>query len=70
MHITKLVEPAVDWTGQTWAARMDAAASLLFLHGYIPQSQRIRITEKLEKQFAKAIADGVIVERKEPTDAD
>lgn len=63
MDITKLITAAPDWTDQTWAARMDAAASLLFLHGYIPQSQREKITRKIEKQFADAIAAGEIVER-------
>lgn len=47
MDITKLITAAPDWTDQTWAARMDAAASLLFLHGYIPQSQREKITRKI-----------------------
>lgn len=67
MDIETLVAPAADWTGQTWAQRMDQAASILFLHGYIPQSVRSRITAKLEKQFADGIAAGRIVERATPS---
>lgn len=63
MHITKLVEPAPDLPGQTWAQRLDYAASILFLHGYIPQSVRSKITVKLEKQFADGIAKGESVAR-------
>lgn len=66
MDITRLVEPAADWIDQTWAQRIDAAASLLFLHGYIPQSQRSKITDKMDSQFAKGLADGLIVERSAP----
>ncbi len=65
MEIETIVAPAVDWTGQTWAQRIDAAASLLFLHGYIPQSQRVKITQRLERQFSEGIAAGRIVERKQ-----
>jgi mannitol/fructose-specific phosphotransferase system IIA component (Ntr-type) len=61
MDIQKLIEPAADWTGQHWAARIDQCASLLFLHGYITQSQRTKITEKLEKQFRDGLASGKIV---------
>lgn len=67
MNIEGLIEAAPDWTDQTWAQRMDAAASLLFLHGYIPQSQRERIARKMNNQFADGIADGLIVERSEAT---
>lgn len=63
MQIQKLIAPAVDWTGQTWAQRMDAAASLLFLHGYIAQGARAAITKRIERQFETAIKDGLIVER-------
>lgn len=66
MHIHKLVAQAPAWAAQTWAARIDAAASLLFLHGYIPMGQRARITAKLDKQFADAIAAGEIAERASP----
>ena len=61
MAIKMLVSPAADWTGQTWAARMDHAASLLFCHGYITGSQREKITRKLEKQLTDGIASGEIV---------
>ena len=67
MQIEKLISPAVDWTGQTWAQRLDAAASLLFLHGYIPQSTRTAITKRIENQFERAIAAGQIVERSATT---
>ena len=63
MHINKLVAPAVDWKDQTWAERLDHAASLLFCHGYIPLRQREKIARKLEKQFADALAKGDIVMR-------
>lgn len=63
MKIEKLIAPAADWTDQTWAQRLDAAASLLFLHGYIPQSTRSAITKRIEGQFQKAIDAGVIKER-------
>ena len=63
MQIEKLIAPAMDWTGQTWAQRLDEAASLLFLHGYIAQSTRAAITKKLEGQFQRAIESGQIVER-------
>lgn len=63
MQIERLIEPAEDWTGQTWAQRMDAAASLLFLHGYIPQSARSAITKRIEGQFQRAIDSGKIIER-------
>ena len=63
MRIEKLIAPAADWTGQTWAQRIDAAASLLFIHGYIPQGARSAITKRIEGQFARAIASGQIKER-------
>lgn len=63
MPIEKLIAPAIDWTGQTWAQRLDAAASLLFLHGYIPQGARLAITKRIEGQFQKAIDGGQIRER-------
>lgn len=63
MQIEKLIADAPDWTGQTWAQRMDAAASLLFLHGYIPQGIRSAITKRIEGQFQRAIDGGQIVER-------
>ncbi|GLV28150.1 hypothetical protein TomTYG75_06740 [Sphingobium sp. TomTYG75] len=63
MPIEKLIGPAIDWTDQTWAQRLDAAASLLFLHGYIPQSTRSAITRRIEGQFQKAIDSGQIRER-------
>lgn len=66
MHIHKLVAQAPAWTDQTWAARIDAAASLLFLHGYIGMTQRERITAKIDKQFKEAIAAGDIVDRRNP----
>lgn len=68
IDITKLIEPAVDWSGQTWAQRLDAAASLLFVHGYINQSTRTKITQKIERQFAEGLKSGAIIERPAPTD--
>ncbi len=64
MDIEKLVELAPDLIGQTWAQRLDLAASLLFVQGYIPQSQRAKIANRMNKQFADGIASGRIVERK------
>lgn len=63
MPIQKLISPAIDWTDQTWAQRLDAAASLLFLHGYISQGARAQVTKRIEGQFERAIASGDIVER-------
>lgn len=63
MKIESLIAPAADWTGQTWATRMDQAASLLFCHGYITEKQRTKITRTIEKQFTDALAKGVIVMR-------
>jgi len=63
MEIERLVETAAELPGQTWAQRVDYAASLLFLHGYITTAQRRKVTLKLEKQFAEGIASGRIVER-------
>ena len=65
MEIEKLVEPAVDWTGGTWAKRLDQSASLLFLHGYITQAQRVQIANRIEKQFRAGIEAGRIVARTE-----
>lgn len=61
MDIEKLVSPAPDWTSETWAARMDQAASLLFVHGYISPSARSKITQRIEKQFRDGLASGAIV---------
>jgi hypothetical protein len=63
MDIKELIAPAIDWTDQTWAQRLDMAASVLFLHGYITQSQRAKIADKMNAQFQKAIDNGEIVER-------
>lgn len=63
MEIEKLIQPAPDWSGDTWAGRVDQCASVLFLHGYISQRQRESITCKLEKQFQQGLASGRIVKR-------
>lgn len=63
MQIQRLISQAPAWTDESWAARIDQSASLLFVHGYITQSQRTKITQRIEKQFADAIAAGEIVER-------
>lgn len=47
---------AADWTGQTWAGRIDQCASMLFCHGYIPLSVRDKITRRLTKECETAIA--------------
>lgn len=60
MDIETLVGPAPDWNGGSWANRMDQAASLLFLHGYITQGQRTKITQKIERQFRDGIDSGRI----------
>ncbi|MEJ7933464.1 hypothetical protein WG907_04230 [Sphingobium sp. AN558] len=66
MPIERLIAAAPAWTDETWAQRLDAAASLLFLHGYIPQSTRAAITRRIEGQFQRAIENGDIVERLTP----
>jgi len=63
MDIFRLIDAAPDWMDQTWVQRMDECASVLYLHGYINQSARTKITEKIEKQFKTAIAEGRIKER-------
>ena len=68
MDIEKLVTPAVDWTGGSWANRIDQAASLLFMHGYISQSQRSKVTERLEKQFRVGLESGAIAPSPTPGD--
>lgn len=64
MTIEEIIAPATDWTNDIWGGRIDKAASLLFVHGYITQSQRAKVTQKLDKQYADGIASGQIVERK------
>jgi len=69
MDIHRLIAPAPEWIGGSFAARIDQAASLLFLHGYISQSQRTLITCRIEKQFMDAIRRGDIVEVAQGTSA-
>lgn len=59
-HIHKLISVAPDWTDQTWTQRIDDAASLLYLNGYITMSQRAKISQKIERQYKDAIANGEI----------
>ena len=66
MDVKTLISPAADWSGQRWLDRVDAAASLLFLHGYITQTQRAKVTQKLERQLARAIERGEIVQTANP----
>lgn len=68
MEIEKLVSPAPDIVGDTWAQRLDYAASILFVHGYIPQGQREKITQKMEKQFEQGIKSGRIIPREGQSD--
>ena len=63
MDIETLVSPAADWKSETWGQRVDEAASLLFIHGYITESARRGVTKKLDKQYADGVASGRIVER-------
>ncbi|MES2295250.1 MAG: hypothetical protein V4527_18280 [Pseudomonadota bacterium] len=57
MKREELFQPAADWSGQNWAARIDQCASMLFCHGYIPLSQREKIHKKLTAECeAAAIA--------------
>ncbi len=63
MPIGKLIAPAVDWSDETWASRLDRAASLLYCHGYITQAQRSKITQRIEKQCENALAKGEIIAR-------
>lgn len=63
MKAEKLIEPALDWTGGTWGERVDAAASYLFLHGFITASTRASVTRKLEKEYRAALAEGRIAPR-------
>jgi len=63
MPIEKLVQQAPDVIGGTWANRFDYAASILFVHGYIPESQRKKIADKMNSQFVDGIDQGLIIER-------
>lgn len=63
MKIEKIVSIAPDWENQTWGQRIDQAASLLFLHGYITSRQRMAVTTKLDKQYREGIASGKIVQK-------
>lgn len=60
MDAQKLIEPAATWQGDRWLDRVDACASFLYMHGYIPQSQRAKIAQKLETQLKTALEAGHI----------
>lgn len=49
-----LLNPAVDWTDENWAQRLDRCASMLFLHGYITETARDKIGARLTKHFEAA----------------
>ena len=66
MDIQKMVEPAKDWSDASWIDRIDRCASFLFLHGYITQAQRSKVTEKLERQVTQGLASGAIVRKESP----
>ena len=57
MNRDELLKPAVDWSGQTWAGRIDQCASMLYCHGYIPASARERIARRLERECQIASCD-------------
>ncbi len=69
MEIEKLVQPALDWTGESWGGRVDHAASFLFIHGYITQAQRAKVTQKLDKQYQDGLASGRIIQKPHPEPA-
>jgi hypothetical protein len=50
-----LLKTPPDWSHSNWADRIDFCASVLFVHGYIPQSVRDKVGKKLTAQFAQAI---------------
>ncbi len=52
MKKDKLLSPAIDWQHDTIAQRIDACASMLFVHGYIPLSTREKIGNKLDRQLS------------------
>jgi len=55
MNIADLLKPAKPWAAEeTWAERLDACASMLYVHGYIPLSARERINAKLTAQLIDA----------------
>ena len=61
MDAIKLIEPAVAWQEGRWLDRVEQSASFLFMHGYITQSQRQKVSQKLERQLSEALTAGVIV---------
>lgn len=60
MKAHKLIENAADWTNQNWMQRLDSAASLLFIHGYLSPAQREKITHKIEREIEAGLASGEI----------
>ena len=55
MKNADLLQPAKPWDKEeSWAERIDACASMLYVHGYIPQSTRAKINEKLARQLVEA----------------
>jgi len=57
MKRSELLAPAVAWSGQTWAGRIDQCASMLFCHGYITGSVREKIGRKLVAECEAALRD-------------
>lgn len=63
MDVEKLIESAAPWTDGRWMDRVDQAASFLFLHGYISQSQREKVVKRLESQLRDGVEQGRIIVR-------
>lgn len=68
MEVQKLIEPAEPWADGRWLDRVDQAASFLFLHGYISQTQRMKVAQKLERELRAGIEQGRIITRQRSSD--
>jgi len=56
-HKSILLEPATDWTGQDYHARLLAAAAVLFINDYLPSGEFGRINEQLQRDVDCARAE-------------
>lgn len=57
MKHARLLQPATDWTGQTYEQRLTMAAELLYTHGYLAPTTYRRIDRRLNSDAIAARAD-------------
>lgn len=55
MFAGDLLSTPPDWAHENWAERVDICASLLFTHGYITATERMKIARRLGVDLAQAI---------------